>query len=568
MKRVRQSACLAVVLVLILGGIGATRPAAAPADPLLTILQSEMTRNLDVLKKESVPPYYVAYTVADVRSTSIRASLGALTSSTENRRRSLMADVRVGDYAFDSTHQVRGDRFQGSRASSSALPLTDDDLAVRSAIWRATDRGYKQATEALTRARTNVATKVKEEESVADLSRETPQVSIGQAATYTLDAKDWEQRLRRITAPLAEDPQVYLGEASLSVESDNRYFINNEGSQILHGAARARIVVRLLTKAADGMELSRVATYEAPSPATLPREDKLIADVRTLMKQAAALRAAPLVEPYSGPAVLSGRAAAVFFHEIFGHRIEGYRQKSVDDAQTFLKKVGQPILPSFLTVVSDPTVRTSGDTELSGYYEFDDEGVKAQRVVVVDKGVLKAFLMSRSPLAGFPQSNGHGRGAVGSTPVSRQSNLIIESSQAVPYAQLIEKLKAEVTSQGKPFGLLFDDIEGGFTFTGRTTPNAFTVMPTMVYRVYADSRPPELVRGVDLIGTPLAAFSKIVATADKSEIFNGVCGAESGPVPVSAVAPALLVSEVEVQKKTQSQEMVPILPAPDRKKLN
>jgi hypothetical protein len=214
--------------------------------------------------------------------------------------------------------------------------------------------------------------------------------------------------------------------------------------------------------------------------------------------------------------------------------------------------------------VADPTRPKLGETELAGFYQFDDEGVRARRVSVVTGGVLGEFLMNRSPLSRFPRSNGHGRGQPGLRPVSRQSNLIVESSAGMPSAQLVERLKDEARKAGKSFGLLFDQVEGGFTFTGRFMPNAFNVTPVIVYRVYTDGRPPELVRGVDLIGTPLSAFSKIVATDNRTETFNGICGAESGPVPVSASSPALLVSEVEVQKKPKSQDTLPILPAPAR----
>jgi predicted Zn-dependent protease len=268
------------------------------------------------------------------------------------------------------------------------------------------------------------------------------------------------------------------------------------------------------------------------------------------------------VDPYSGPAILSGRAAGVFFHEIFGHRVEGHRQKDVEDAQTFAKRIDQQILPPFLSVVFDPTESRLRNTELMGHYLYDDEGVRARRVPVVERGVLKTFLLDRAPLSAFPKSNGHGRAEPGYLPVSRQSNLLVESSKTVSSDILIDMLKAEAKRQGKPFGLLFENIEGGFTTTGRTGANAFNVLPHVVYRIYTDGRPRELVRGVDLIGTPLAAFAKIVATDNNVEIFNGMCGAESGDVPVSAASPSLLVSEVEVQKKAQSQEALPILPAP------
>jgi predicted Zn-dependent protease len=269
------------------------------------------------------------------------------------------------------------------------------------------------------------------------------------------------------------------------------------------------------------------------------------------------------VDPYSGPAILSGRAAGVFFHEIFGHRVEANRQRNADDGQTFASRVGQPVLPSFLSVVFDPTLQKLGTTELMGHYLYDDEGVKARRVTVVDKGVLKTFLLDRAPLREFTRSNGHGRAEPGYVPVSRQSNLVVESSRTMSSDRLIDMLRDEARKQGKPFGLLFDNIEGGFTNTGRGSANAFNVLPNVVYKIYTDERrAPELVRGVDLIGTPLSAFSKIVASGDKPDVFNGICGAESGGVPVSASSPALLVSEVEVQKKAQSLETLPILTAP------
>jgi len=274
-----------------------------------------------------------------------------------------------------------------------------------------------------------------------------------------------------------------------------------------------------------------------------------------------ALRAAPLVDPYTGPAILSGRASGVFFHEVFGHRIEGHRQKAEHEGQTFKKKVGEKVLPENFTVISDPTVRHLGAADLAGFYDFDNEGVKAQEVTVVDRGVFKSFLMSRSPIEGFPHSNGHGRRQQGHFPVARQSNLIVEVDHPLSRADLKKQLLAEVAQQNKPFGLYFDDIQGGFTLTGRSIPNAFNVLPIMVYRVYPDGRE-ELVRGVDLIGTPLTTFSKIVAGGGEMATFNGICGAESGQVNVSASSPEVLVSQIEVQKKEKSDARAPILPAP------
>jgi len=274
-----------------------------------------------------------------------------------------------------------------------------------------------------------------------------------------------------------------------------------------------------------------------------------------------ALRVAPLADPYTGPAILSGRASGVFFHEIFGHRVEGQRQKNSEDAQTFKKKINELVLSKDLSVYFDPTERRLANTDLAGYYLYDNQGVKARRVTVVENGILKTFLMSRTPIEGIPQSNGHGRAQTGFRPVARQSNLIVEVAPSAIQPDLKKLLIAEIKKQNLPYGLSFDDIQGGFTFTGRTIPNAFNVLPLMVYRIYPDGHE-ELVRGVDLIGTPLTTFSKIVAADDKLAVFNGICGAESGGVPVSAVSPGIFISQIESQKKSKSQDRTPVLPAP------
>ena len=564
MKHVRL-----VALVVITGalcgapGSGLQPVRGASPAPIVNLLQVELQRNFGILSKGQTPAYFIGYTVHDERTSRMSASFGALVRSDESRGRFGTVEVRVGDYALDNTHPIRGDAGATSpRTARIPLPLTDDEKPIRLAFWRATDRAFKQGTEALTRVTTNVAAKVKEASPAPDFSREKAQTHLGEPVEYTLDTKAWEDRLRRVSAPLKEDPLIFSSDVSLSISSDNRYYANSEGTRLADGEMQCRILIHAMTKADDGMELPLYTSYFSRTIEGLPDERKLVADAREMMTLLARLRKAPIVDPYSGPAILSGRAAGVFFHEIFGHRIEGHRQRSADDGQTFGRKVNEPVLPAFLSVVFDPTLKVRGATELIGHYLYDDEGVPARRVTVVEKGILKTFLLGRAPLAAFPESNGHGRAEPGFVPVSRQSNLIVEADRTVSSAALVTMLKDEARKQGKSFGLLFDNIEGGFTVTGRSNPNAFNVMPNVVYRIYTDDRPPELVRGVDLIGTPLAAFGKFIAASNRVDVFNGMCGAESGSVPVSASSPELLVSEVEVQKKAQSQEGLPILTAP------
>jgi predicted Zn-dependent protease len=338
--------------------------------------------------------------------------------------------------------------------------------------------------------------------------------------------------------------------------------VSTEGTRLLHGRDFVNLSIVARGKATDGMDLVALEDFQVADLAHLPQASEIEAAAKRVGHNIADLVQAPAVEPFVGPAILSGRAAAVFFHEIFGHRIEGHRQKDEAEGQTFTKAVGTAVLPGFLSVVFDPTRRTLDGLDLNGFYTYDDEGVKARPVTVVENGVLKTFLMSRSPIAGVDHSNGHGRREPGLEVVSRQSNLIVESKKQVSEKALREMLIAEVKRQNKPYGLFFDEITGGYTTTQRRGLQAFTVMPLMVYRVFADGRPDELVRGVDIVGTPLASFAKILATSDKPQVFNGYCGAESGQVPVSASSPSILVSEIEVQKKQHSQDRPPFLGRP------
>jgi predicted Zn-dependent protease len=259
---------------------------------------------------------------------------------------------------------------------------------------------------------------------------------------------------------------------------------------------------------------------------------------------------------------MTGKASGVFFHEIFGHRIEGQRMKSESDGQTFKKKIGEKILNENLSVIMDPTMQNYNGQDLNGYYKYDDQGVKSEEVDIVKNGTLKGFLMSRRPIEGFPKSNGHGRAQAGMEPVTRQSNLIVTTDKPYTFDELKQILREEAKKQGLEYGYLFSSVVGGFTMTGRFIPNAFNVTPTEVYRIYVDGRPDELVRGVDLVGTPLSMFSQIEAAGGDVEVFTGTCGAESGGVPVTAISPALFVKRIEMQKKDKSQERPPILPRP------
>ena len=528
---------------------------------LLDTLKQELNRNFSALKeKADPPPYFLSYEVTELDYHAISATLGSLTANSSGKSRALDVSVRVGSPQLDNYRRVRGER--GQFTSGALLSFEDSANSIRRRLWLETDRSYRAAAERFIRIKTSTQVKVAAEDESGDFSTEKPATFDGPPPPLKFDAGEWQGRARKISDRFRNYPHVLTSEVTVSAETDTRYLVNTEGTSIRHGRGFARVVISASARADDGTDLSTFDTFEAVDPAGLPDDKQLLAAADGVANDLTKLLSAPEAEPFVGPAIFSGRAAGVFFHEIFGHRVEGHRQKDETEGQTFTKSVGTKVLPDFLSVVFDPTRRQVNGIDLNGWYEYDDEGVKGQKVTAVDKGVLKSFLMSRSPIQGFDHSNGHGRRQPGLEVVSRQSNLIVESANAVPEARLRQMLLAEVQRQHKPYGLYFRDITGGFTTTARAGLQAFKVIPIVVYRVYPDGRPDELVRGADIVGTPLASFAKILATGDKPEVFNGYCGAESGSVPVSAVSPAILVSEIEIEKKAKSNDRPPLLPAP------
>ena len=538
---------------------------AVNADPGLTILtamQDELTRSMKALAAGDPPTYFISYTLADRQYSSVSGSNGALLSSSDDRGRWLEVQTRTGTYQLDDTHKL-ADR-QPSWTSPGTSAILDDDIAVlRREIWRETDRQYRAASEALIKVKTSQQVEVQTAEGAApDFSKETPHTSVGARVEIHVDRRPWEERVRKYSAAFSKSPEVLNSIATFSALGINQYQVNSEGTKIGVGQVHYRLELYVQSKAPDGMDINRFANFDWLDPKDAPDDKTVFARIQVMIHETEGLDKAPLIDPYAGPALLTGRAAAVFFHEVFGHRSEGFRQKDINEGQTFTSKIGEQILPDFLSIKDDPTQASLGNQMLLGNYAYDDEGVPAQNVQLIDKGVLKTFLMGRSPLVSIPQSNGHGRRQLGYVPVARQGNLIVSSSKTMTNDQLRQKLIELVKEQGKPFGLLIDDIAGGFTFTGRGNPQAFQVLPLVVYKVFPDGKPDELVRGVDIVGTPLVSLTKIVATGDTPDIFNGYCGAESGSVPVSAVAPAILISEMEVQKKQTSTDRPPILPPP------
>jgi len=532
---------------------GSSASAGAGGDSILVAaLDAELKRAMSSLGSDAPgatqpKPYFLSYDVSDASQVAITAEYGAITSSNERRIRTVDIEVRIGTPAEDNTH---GDH-RTSALATFQLPLTDDRDAIARSLWFATYHGYGRALDGYLKVKTEQQVRAKEEDASPDFSSEAPVTGqLPAAPPLAVDRPAWEQRLRAISAVFSQYPDVFADQVEFEASSETDYFVSSEGTRVDNPSHTARLVIVGRTRAADGMDMFRDETFEADSAAHLPDQKAIEEKTAAMAKDLEALRVAPITEPFSGPAILSGRAAAVFFHEVLGHRLEGQRQRGDDEGQTFTKLIGKPILPSFISVADDPTLSTFDGTWLSGHYDYDDEGQPARRVELVKDGVLENFL------------NGHGRAETGHMPTGRQGNLIVSSSKTVPESELRAMLIAEAKRQGKPYGLYFADISSGEALTTRRSPQAFQEIPLVVYRVYVDGRPDELVRGVSIVGTPQAALNSIVATGNRQEVFNGICGAESGNIPVSAVAPAMLVSQIETQRQPQGVSRPPILPPP------
>lgn len=541
---------------------GDAKVGASAPPPGFAALKGELQRAMKTLGAASPAVHHLAYTVTHHEDETIAAEYGAIDSATHREGRSFDVDVRVGTPTFDSHHASRNVHSVGAYVQ--ALPLSDaNPVALRQVAWLTTERAYKDAVERFFALKNTRDVKVEDEDKSPDFSTEAPSHSIGEPAPpLALDVDGWKKRLASLSAKFNGEKDIHQSHVTLSATRRTRWFMSSAGSEVTFGDRAYRLMVTATSQADDGMHLSRFRSFESLTPEGLPNDAAIGAAITEMIDGIKQLRRAPLAEPFTGPAILEGRAAGVFFHEVIGHRLEAHRLRNDSDGQTFAKKLGQSIMPPFLSLYDDPTLLKIGDVELNGHYFFDDEGVPARRASLVDDGVLKDFLLSRTPARGIVHSNGHGRRQEGRPLVARQGNLVLEANETVPAASMRAHLIEEIKKQGRPYGLRFVDIQGGFTDTSRYGTQGFKVMPTVVYRVYPDGRPDELIRGVDIVGTPLTMLMRIIAAGDDYGIFNGVCGAESGWVPVSATSPSLLIGQIETALKDKGNDKPPILEAP------
>lgn len=543
-------------------------------DPIIKAMDAELKRSMKKLSKLDPPIYFLSYQINLEKNVSIASTLGENAYSYKNNRYTADIDARAGSRELDNTRKLKSLDYGQRNPNILVNGYMPSPKQIRNMLWILTEDAVTSAQEDYLKVKTNALTSSQREDNSNDFSDK------GKAASYYAPIADSplisQQMLDEMIKRTDEYSAIFKNQdfilssaVSYSATLNNKYFVNSEGTKIVQGQILARLSYNITSRNKDGMILERNNYYDFTTPDEIPSSEKVISDIEQSIAELKTLQNAPAAEPFHGPVILRNRATGVFFHEILGHRVEGHRQKDDDFGQTFTNKINEQVISPLISVYDNPTMKYFNNIPLRGYYAYDDEGVASQNVTIIEKGVLSNFLMSRSPIKGFDVSNGHGRKQAGYRPVSRMGVTIVEAEQTVPFDTLKQMLKEEIKKQNKPYGLIIDDISGGFTMIDTSNPQAFKVNPLLVYKVYPDDRPDEIIRGADIVGTPLTSFNKIIAAADDYAVFNGSCGAESGWVPVSAIAPSVLISELEVERVQRSYDNLPILtppPAEENKK--
>lgn len=535
-------------------------------ETVIRAMQAELERSMAELRIQDYdPPYFLSYRITEEEAVSLGGKFGAITEESNQRRRFAYVESRVGSYDFDNFANIDAHSWRmGDYRADLRLPVDDDEESLRGALWLLTDQAYKQALSDYLTKRGGAVYSAERDDEVASFTREEPEQYRGDALPLNFDEGRWKRVIRETTSWMREHESLMDSEMNVSARRMVRYLVNSEGTNVVEEFRIYSISVLAVARAEDGMLLRNSRMFYALEADRLPDDETIQREVEEMVIDLQALQSAPVLDPYTGPAILGPEAAGVLFHEAVGHRLEGERQRDEMEGRTFAGQVGTRLMPRFLTVYDDPNLQEMGGVQLNGHYRYDDEGVRARRADLVTDGVVTGYLMSRTPIEGFERSTGHGRAQWVNMPRGRMANLVIEAAEDVRVSdeELREMLIAEARRQEKPYGLIIRDITGGSTNTLSFGYQAFKGIPTMIFTVDAETGEETLVRGVEMVGTPLSSINRIVAAGEEIGVFNGYCGAESGFVPVSAISPALLTTEIELQRASQTRERPPVLPAP------
>jgi predicted Zn-dependent protease len=579
MRRLRKVRCVFIVALGVLGAFVAPRCAfgqgdatsanaatqkAASSDTVLAAMAAELDRSKSKLKMGNLAaPYYIEYHVTDVQQFYAEAAFGGLRGSETTHSRSLRVVVRVGDYKHDSYGPGAG------LGVADSAPIDDDQTALRRALWLTTDRAYKSATEALA-AKQASQTQFTGDQGYDDFSREQPLQSLGPVAKLSVDPKLWTEMLVKSTDLFRTDPKLNSLAASARFVVTNKYFVNSEGTVTREGGETDTLQLSGSTQAEDGMRLVRAPYFVAAKQSDLPSPESFQASMADMIATLKTLRDAPVVEEnYDGPVLFAPDASADVVAMLVGDNVLGDRPRAGDTSRTtgsFASSYKSRVLPTFLSAVDDPTLATFSGKTLTGSYGVDDEGVRAQKVALVDKGILINYLVGREPIRDFPESNGHARGSSGQAPHPSFSNLIITASDSLSPDDLKKKLISMCRDEGKPYCyfaqslLIEQSIASAGRGRGRGGAPVFNaeVIPVLLYRVYVSDGHQELVRGGVFGDLDTRSLRGDLVAAGNDPLVDN----REGAIPAAVVAPSLLFDDLEIRRTDQKNPKMPEYEAP------
>ncbi len=534
------------------------------ADNVMKAMGDELQRSVAELQfKDLEKPYFIQYVILDREQYRAEATFGGLTASNKDRTRLLLAQVRVGDYDFDNSEFI-AQGFQGAPQSGvlSSTVIDDDYDGVRHSLWLTTDAAYKQSVEMLARKRAFVQNKIRDEE-IPDFSMESPVTALGVRRQLDFDKALWEKQLREWSAIFKDFPAIQESDVSLRAIVNNKYLVNSEGTRTLQPSMIVTLEVEARTEAADGMRLTHSIPFNAASFEQLPSKQTIDDAIRRMATDLTALRSAPLFsKDYSGPVLLTGQASAEMFARVLAPNLSGQRfplsEREQGQGQTnfseLTERMNRPVLPPFISVFDDPAQRQIGNLELLGHYQVDDQGVPAQRVSLIEEGVLRTLLMSRRPTKEMPRSNGHGRSGFPGRETAQIGNLFIQSSEGKSYDELKQELIKSCKREQLQFCLIIKSLSPDFR-----SPIG---IPVLTYKVYVDDGREELVRGASADAIPIRSLRQIEAVGNDTFVANRLSGSADVPTPTSIVAPSVLLEEMDLKRPSTTQQKPSLLTHP------
>lgn len=536
---------------------------------IIKILKKELDRNYLKLRiEDNPPPFFISYLYRKSSNYNIWGKYGDIFEDNTDNNTSIYVEIRIGEPKFDNT--ISGGLYNNSTGEDSyrwiAGPVDANSDGLKHTLWRLTDLKYKEALIEYYQKKSQMIKEVLIHKAPLDFSYEKPSLFKKKLSTFHIPKKEWKNLIKKYSKFFRKYKYIDNSYLSLMARNTTKYYVNTEGSEITSEEILYGLNLTAHALAKDGMFLERSWNEVFANLEEFPSDEHIIEKIDKIVLELEQLRNAELLKPYTGPAILYPSAAGIFFHEAIGHRLEGERLLSPGEGQTFKGKIGNNILPEFISIYDDPVIKEFNGKSLAGHYLYDDEGIPAEKVVLVENGRLKNFLLSRAIVGDFSNSNGHGRSAYHEDPIARMANFFIKSSLEYDKDKLKELLIEEIKKQGNDFGLIIKEARSGETNTNRYNFQAFKGQPTMVYKLEPDSGKEILVRGADFIGTPLTSVQKVIAAGNDYKAVNGFCGAESGFIPVSTIAPSILIKEVEMQRSNEINLTPPVLSPPWYKK--